>query len=104
MAPAAAVRHARSRRDGAKEKGDAGLVVIGVHRPELPQERDIANVRAAVKRLGITYPVMIDGEYSCWNALDNRYWPAFYLIEVSLFTSATPDQNPQTAAQPARAR
>ena len=65
----------------AAEKGAEGLTVIGVHTPELPQERDVANVRAAVKRLGITYPVMIDGDFSYWKAMSNRYWPAFYLID-----------------------
>jgi thiol-disulfide isomerase/thioredoxin len=65
----------------AAEKATEGLTVIGVHTPELPQERDVANVRAAVKRLGITYPVMIDGDFSYWKAMNNRYWPAFYLID-----------------------
>ena len=59
---------------------DQGLVVISVHTPELPQERDPANVRDAVVRLGVAYPVMLDADYSYWNALDNRYWPAFYLV------------------------
>jgi thiol-disulfide isomerase/thioredoxin len=67
----------------AQEKGGAGLVVIGVHTPELPQERNVANVRAAVARLGIRYPVMIDGDYSYWNAMGNSYWPAFYLIDAN---------------------
>jgi thiol-disulfide isomerase/thioredoxin len=66
----------------AKEKSSAGLVVIGVHTPELPQERNVANVRSAVARLGISYPVMIDGDYSYWNAMGNHYWPAFYLIDA----------------------
>jgi thiol-disulfide isomerase/thioredoxin len=57
-----------------------GLKVVSVHTPELPQERDPANVRAAVRELGIEYPVMIDGDFSYWRALNNRYWPAFYLI------------------------
>lgn len=65
----------------AEQQAAAGLVVIGVHTPELPQERVAVNVRAAVKRLGIKYPVMIDGDYSYWNALSNRYWPAFYVID-----------------------
>jgi len=65
----------------ARLHADAGLVVIGVHTPELQQERSVANVRQAVERLGIHYPVMIDGDYSYWNALENRYWPAFYLID-----------------------
>jgi thiol-disulfide isomerase/thioredoxin len=64
----------------AKQDAAAGLTVIGVHTPELSEERLGANVRDAVKRLGITYPVMIDGDYSYWNAFKNQYWPAFYLI------------------------
>jgi thiol-disulfide isomerase/thioredoxin len=57
-----------------------GLRVISVHTPELPQERDPDNVRAAVEELGVTYPVMIDEDFSYWRALNNRYWPAFYLV------------------------
>jgi len=64
-----------------KQDAGASLTVIGVHTPELPDERLLANVRAAVKRLGISYPVMIDGDYSYWNALNNRYWPAFHVID-----------------------
>ncbi len=64
----------------AAKHAPAGLVVIGVHTPELPEEKAPANVRDAVKRLAIKYPVMIDGDYSFWKAMDNRYWPAFYVI------------------------
>ncbi|MBV9344194.1 MAG: redoxin family protein [Gammaproteobacteria bacterium] len=64
----------------ARAKADAGLVVVAVHTPELPQERSAANVREAVRRLGITAPVMLDADYSYWRALDNGYWPAFYLV------------------------
>ncbi len=60
---------------------DAGLVVVGVHSPEFESERDADNVRAAVKRLGIEYAVMLDQDFSTWNAFENRYWPAFYLID-----------------------
>jgi thiol-disulfide isomerase/thioredoxin len=63
------------------EYGSRGLKVVSVHTPELEQERVPANVRAAVKELGITYPVMIDGDYSYWRSLSNRYWPAFYLVD-----------------------
>jgi cytochrome c biogenesis protein CcdA/thiol-disulfide isomerase/thioredoxin len=61
---------------------DAGLVVIGVHSPEFAFERDIGNVKAAVGRLGITYPVAIDNAYSVWRAFNNQYWPAQYFIDV----------------------
>jgi thiol-disulfide isomerase/thioredoxin len=64
----------------AQSKAAAGLVVVAVHTPELRAERSPDNVRAAVTRLGIHYPVMMDGDYSYWNALGNQYWPAFYLI------------------------
>jgi thiol-disulfide isomerase/thioredoxin len=64
----------------AHDKAAAGLVVVAVHTPELRAERVSDNVRAAVARLGVDYPVMIDADYSYWNALGNQYWPAFYLI------------------------
>ncbi len=63
-----------------RDKGPAGLAIVAVHTPELPAERDPAAVRSAVERLGIGQPVMIDADYSYWKALDNHYWPAFYLI------------------------
>ena len=59
-----------------------GLVVIGVHTPELPNEYDAKAVRQAVARLGIEYPVMIDADYGYWRALGNRFWPAFYLYDA----------------------
>ena len=58
-----------------------GLKIISVHTPELKQEYVPGNVRRVVKELGIAYPVMIDADYSYWNALENRYWPAFYLVD-----------------------
>jgi len=66
----------------ATEYRPLGLVVVGVHSPELPQERDAAQVAAAVRRLGIRYPVMLDADYSYWRALGNHYWPAFYLYDA----------------------
>ncbi|MFM2085524.1 MAG: hypothetical protein RLZZ237_393 [Pseudomonadota bacterium] len=61
---------------------DQGLVVIGVHAPEFAFERDIGNVRKAVKDLGINYPVAIDNDYSIWRAFGNEYWPAHYFIDA----------------------
>jgi thiol-disulfide isomerase/thioredoxin len=60
---------------------DQGLVVVGVHTPEYPFERNTDNVKEAIKRLGVTYPVAQDNSYATWNAYDNQYWPAFYLID-----------------------
>jgi thiol-disulfide isomerase/thioredoxin len=61
---------------------DRGLLVVGVHTPELPEERSIDNVRAAVTAQNITHPVMVDGDYSYWQAMRNEYWPAFYVVDA----------------------
>ncbi|MET0230646.1 MAG: cytochrome c biogenesis protein DipZ [Rhodanobacteraceae bacterium] len=61
---------------------DQGLVVIGVHAPEFAFEKDIDNVRGAVKDLGVDYPVAIDNDYAIWRAFDNRYWPAHYFVDA----------------------
>ncbi len=60
---------------------DKGLVIIGVHTPEFAFEHVTSNVRAAVKRLGITYPVMQDNNYKTWDNYANQYWPAEFLID-----------------------
>ena len=59
----------------------AGLVVVGVHTPEFAFERSTDNVRAAMQRFGITYPVAQDNRYATWDAYGNRYWPALYLVD-----------------------
>ncbi len=58
-----------------------GLVILGVHTPEFAFEHDVGNVRAAVKRLGISYPVALDNGYGTWKAYSNNYWPADYLVD-----------------------
>ncbi|WP_213307420.1 thioredoxin family protein [Paraburkholderia sacchari] len=60
---------------------DKGLVVIGVHTPEYPFERDTSNLKKAIARFGIQYPVVQDNQYATWNAYGNQYWPAIYLID-----------------------
>src|ERR1700722_17534692 len=62
---------------------DHGLVVIGVHAPEFAFEKDPANVRRAVRDLGITYPVALDDNYSIWQGFNNQYWPAHYFIDAA---------------------
>jgi cytochrome c biogenesis protein CcdA/thiol-disulfide isomerase/thioredoxin len=65
---------ARYRRDG--------LVIVGVHSPEFPFERDAGNVAGAIKREGIRYPVVQDNQLRTWDAWGNQYWPAEYLIDA----------------------
>jgi thiol-disulfide isomerase/thioredoxin len=61
---------------------DHGLVVIGAHTPEFPFEHDLDNVRRAVQEMQVTYPVAVDNEYAVWDAFDNHYWPALYLVDA----------------------
>src|SRR5215468_2497336 len=58
-----------------------GLVVIGVHAPEFSFEKNLNNVRRAVKDLRIDYPVAVDSEHVIWRAFRNQYWPALYFID-----------------------
>jgi len=61
---------------------DQGLVVIGVHSPEFAFEKDIDNVKSAIKRFEIGFPVAIDNDFSIWRAFRNSYWPALYFIDA----------------------
>jgi thiol-disulfide isomerase/thioredoxin len=61
---------------------DQGLVVIGVHSPEFAFEKDLANVRLAVRDLHIEYPVAVDSEHAIWGTFENQYWPALYFIDA----------------------
>jgi peptide-methionine (R)-S-oxide reductase len=61
---------------------DRGVIVVGVHTPELANERVESNLRGAVHELGIVYPVAIDGDNRIWNAFNNEYWPAIYIIDA----------------------
>ncbi len=61
---------------------DQGLVVIGVHAPEFAFEKNIGNVKQAVAKLKIDYPVAIDNDYAIWRAFNNEYWPADYFIDA----------------------
>ncbi len=58
-----------------------GLRIIGVHTPEFDHERVRANIEKKIHEFGLQHPVMMDNDFSYWNAMDNRYWPAFYLID-----------------------
>lgn len=65
-----------------KKYEDKGLVIIGLHTPEFEFEKVLKNVTEATKRLGIKYPVVLDNDYSTWNAYGNRFWPRKYLIDI----------------------
>ena len=60
---------------------DQGLVIIGNHFPEFSYEADLANLKDAIARNGIEYPVAQDNDGATWQAYKNQYWPALYLID-----------------------
>jgi cytochrome c biogenesis protein CcdA/thiol-disulfide isomerase/thioredoxin len=60
-----------------------GLVVVGVHTPEFNFEHVVSNVQSESAALGVKYPVAVDDNYKTWDAYDNEYWPADYLIDAN---------------------
>ena len=58
-----------------------GLLVVGIHTPEFAFEKDRANVLAAMKKEGITFPIVQDNDFQTWNAYGNRFWPHRYVID-----------------------
>ena len=65
----------------AEKYRDQGLVVIGVHAPEFSFEKNLNNVRWAVKDMRIDYPIAVDNDHAIWRAFENQYWPALYFID-----------------------
>lgn len=60
---------------------DEPFQVVGIHTPEFDHERERANVAAKIKEFELHHPVMMDNDFAYWKALNNRYWPAFYVID-----------------------
>jgi len=61
---------------------DKGLTIVGVHTPEFPFERETPNVARAIEEYDLQYPVVQDNEFGTWDAFQNQYWPAKYLIDA----------------------
>jgi cytochrome c biogenesis protein CcdA/thiol-disulfide isomerase/thioredoxin len=59
-----------------------GLTVVGVETPEFAFEHEASNVKGAIDQFGLHYPVVQDNEMGTWNAYQNEYWPADYLIDA----------------------
>jgi len=64
-----------------RQYAKSGLKVVGIHTPEFPFERDVNNVKRALKQHQITYAVGLDNEFKTWNAYDNGYWPHLFLAD-----------------------
>ena len=76
------LRTAPYRRAWAAKYANAGLTLVGVHTPEFGFERDLDNVVAQTRDLGVEYPVAIDSDYGVWRAFSNHFWPAIYLADA----------------------
>lgn len=61
--------------------GESGLRVIGIHSPGFEPARERAVAQAAVARLGIDYPVLLDPDLEMWREYENEGWPARYLFD-----------------------
>jgi thiol-disulfide isomerase/thioredoxin len=66
----------------AEKYEDHGLVVVGVHTPEFPFERESDNVSEAAHDMRVEYPIALDPDYTVWTAFGNRYWPAAYFADA----------------------
>ncbi len=64
---------------------DDGLEIVGVHSPEFEFEKDLENVKKAVEKFNVKYPVALDNDMKTWRAYRNRYWPHKYLIDIDGF-------------------
>jgi len=60
---------------------DKGLIIVGIHTPEFEFEKNSDNVKSAVQKFGIKYPVLQDNDKETWKEYENRYWPRKYLID-----------------------
>jgi len=60
---------------------DQGLLIIGVHSPEFEFEKNVENVKMAITKHGIEYPVVLDNNWDTWNAFENHYWPRKYVVD-----------------------
>jgi thiol-disulfide isomerase/thioredoxin len=68
--------------DWNQKYADKGLIIVGVHSPEFDFEKSYDNVKAAVQKYGIKYPILLDSDHGTWNAFGNQYWPRDYLIDA----------------------
>ena len=60
-----------------------GMVLIGVHTPRADYERNVSNVREAIARMGVRYPVVIDNTHKIWEDYRCDLWPTQFVIDAS---------------------
>lgn len=82
---AASVHAVRYINDWFLKYSPSGLVMVGVHTPRFSFGKDPENVRKAIQRLGIKYPVVMDNDAMIWSRYGNRLWPAQHVIDRNGF-------------------
>jgi thiol-disulfide isomerase/thioredoxin len=60
---------------------DQGLKIVSVHTPEFPYERELNQIKQAVKKRNIKYAVAVDNGFETWKAYNNEYWPHLFLAD-----------------------
>lgn len=58
-----------------------GLQIIGVHSPEFDHEKVTNSIVKKARKFQLTHPIVIDNDMHTWRAFENRYWPAYYLVD-----------------------
>ncbi|HXV27354.1 MAG TPA: redoxin domain-containing protein [bacterium] len=58
-----------------------GFEVVMIHAPEFDFAKEKVNVEAAVKRLGISFPVFLDNSFKVWDKFQTKSWPTKYLVD-----------------------
>jgi len=67
---------------GVEEKfANEDFTVIGIHTPEFEREKDPENVAERIEHFELHHPVMMDNDKAYWRALNNRYWPAYFIVD-----------------------
>jgi thiol-disulfide isomerase/thioredoxin len=64
----------------ARYRGD-GFEIVGVHAPEFGFSGERANVAAALRRLNVTWPVVLDDDFSSWKRYGVQAWPTEFLFD-----------------------
>ncbi len=66
-----------------KRFANSEIRVIGIHTPEFEREKSRKNLEGKVREFNLTHPVMMDNDFKYWRKMQNRYWPAFYIVDRS---------------------
>ena len=56
-------------------------MVVGVHSPEFDFEKDRDRVERFARKFKKNHPIYVDNDFAYWKALQNHYWPEFYLVD-----------------------